>query len=133
MYFRTCARTVICAKICNVFQRNGDAMEKTIVEMVQTKLIAVRNSIIVCFWFFIKSIWKSVLFLFLDLHLIEPEHCKIGDRKFLCHDHKKCITIDNVCNENVDCLDGSDEGGLCNNVTGNYIIYPTKILVTSRS
>lgn len=50
-----------------------------------------------------------------DLHLIEPEQCLIGNRKYLCHDHKKCIDVENVCNNNYDdCLDKSDEGGLCN-------------------
>lgn len=57
---------------------------------------------------------------FLDIRLIEPEQCKIADRKFLCHDLKKCISVDNVCNNNNDCLDASDEGGLCNNITGKY-------------
>ncbi|VVC34061.1 Hypothetical protein CINCED_3A006126 [Cinara cedri] len=52
-----------------------------------------------------------------DINLIEPDNCSIGDRKFLCHDHKKCIDIENVCNNKTDCLDSSDEGGICNNET----------------
>lgn len=70
--------------------------------------------------------------LFLDLHLIEPEHCLVGERKFLCHDQKKCIDIENVCDNNNDCLDASDEGGLCNNITGIYFyfIYIEIILLT---
>jgi hypothetical protein len=52
--------------------------------------------------------------------LVDPEQCMIEDRKFLCHDHKKCIGVEHVCNNNIDCLDASDEGGLCNNITGLY-------------
>lgn len=53
--------------------------------------------------------------------MVEPEKCLIENRKFLCHDHKKCIDVKNVCDYNNDCLDASDEGGLCNNKTGIYI------------
>ncbi|XP_025205329.1 vitellogenin receptor [Melanaphis sacchari] len=53
-----------------------------------------------------------------DIQLIEPEKCLIEERKFLCHDHKKCIDVKNVCDHQSDCLDASDEGGLCNNKTG---------------
>jgi len=41
MFFRYCVMMVIYAKIYNVFQKNGDVMEKMIVEMVQMKLIVV--------------------------------------------------------------------------------------------
>lgn len=57
-------------------------------------------------------------FFFLDLRLVEPEQCNVGERKFLCHDRKKCIDIENVCNGSNDCFDASDEGGLCNNMSG---------------
>lgn len=49
---------------------------------------------------------------------MKPEQCLVENRKFLCHDYKKCIDIEHVCNNNNDCLDLSDEGGLCNNITG---------------
>jgi hypothetical protein len=65
--------------------------------------------------------YSIVLFYFiLDIQLIEPEKCLIEERKFLCHDHKKCIDVKNVCDHQNDCFDASDEGGLCNNKTGIY-------------
>lgn len=63
----------------------------------------------------------AIFFLISDIQLVEPEKCLIENRKFLCHDHKKCIDVKNVCDYNNDCLDASDEGGLCNNKTGIYI------------
>lgn len=74
------------------------------------------------------AVWKIYILIFfqfkyvivIDFNLIDPEKCLIEDRKFLCHDHKKCISVEHVCNNNTDCLDASDEGGLCNNVTGLY-------------
>lgn len=88
-------------------------MEKMIAAMVQTKLIVVHK--IQLFKYFVQFVYS---FIYLDTQLIEPDKCLVEERKFLCHDHKKCIDIENVCNNKTDCLDSSDEGGICNNKTG---------------
>ncbi|XP_050441147.1 vitellogenin receptor [Adelges cooleyi] len=50
-----------------------------------------------------------------ELRIIDPDQCLQANRNFLCHDRKKCLNVDNVCNGASDCLDESDEGGICNN------------------
>lgn len=46
---------------------------------------------------------------------VSVEECSLDKRMFLCNDSVLCIELFEVCNGHSDCLDNSDEGGLCNN------------------
>ncbi|XP_054256859.1 putative vitellogenin receptor [Macrosteles quadrilineatus] len=45
---------------------------------------------------------------------ITMEECSLDKRLFYCHDGVLCLELFQLCNGKEECLDGSDEGGRCN-------------------
>lgn len=52
---------------------------------------------------------------FADHHVLDMTNCTLNSGKYPCQDKLKCIDFANVCDDKIDCFDGSDEGGLCLN------------------
>lgn len=108
------------SQISNIIINKQICFEKSIVRYLNLKLKQISINV--------HLIYLKLFYVLLGLHLVEPQQCLVKDRKFLCQDHRKCINIENVCNNHNDCLDASDEGGLCNNITGMYAIISLLVL-----
>ncbi|XP_060527930.1 putative vitellogenin receptor [Cylas formicarius] len=56
-------------------------------------------------------------------HHFDPKKCTLEAGKFLCQDKKACVDLKHVCDGNKDCLDTSDESGMCSNSRQNCLTH----------
>lgn len=55
------------------------------------------------------------------------KECTLENLQFYCKDKSKCIALHQLCDHSPDCLDKSDEGGMCANISKYMLILYNRI------